>query len=240
MSAGVATKSAKTPKGTKSGPQRGGAAGVVKSADVLSIGGAPRVHLLPPEVLARKNGRRLRRRLGVGLIGAVVLVAAGMGLATVALLASQHSLTDAQKQSTDLSSEQAKYSAVTKLQLDSAAIKVSQGTATAQEIAWRPYVADLQKTLTSGMAITAIDASLDDPNSGAAAVPLQGPRIATMKVTVTSPQSSISDWLVSLQTLTGFVDETPGSVTLVDGEYKVNVVLHINSDALENRYATKK
>jgi hypothetical protein len=237
MSAAIATKVPKEPK-NRSGLRSGTPA--VKKVDALTIGGTPRVSLLPPEVHARKVARRLRRRLGFGLVGAVILVAAGMGLATVSLLASQSSLAKAQTAATDLATQQSRYSAVTKLQIDSAAIKDAQATATTQEIAWQPYVSELQKTLTSGMTITAIDASIDEANSGAAAIPLQGPRIATLKVSVATPQSSISVWLISLQTLTGYVDSTPGSVKLVDGIYKVDVVLHINSDALLNRYVTKK
>jgi hypothetical protein len=238
MSAAIATKVPKEPK-NRSGLRSGTPA--VKKVDALTIGGTPRVSLLPPEVHARKVARRLRRRLGFGLVGAVILVAAGMGLATVSLLASQTALAKAQTDATSLTSQQATYGAVTKIQLDSTSIKGAQKSATVKEIAWQPYIAALEKTLTPGMSISAIDASIDaSAQSLVTQQPLQGPRIATLKLSVSSPQASISDWLDSLATLKGFVDETPGSVTLDGGKYKVDVVLHISDAALANRFTSQK
>jgi hypothetical protein len=90
------------------------------------------------------------------------------------------------------------------------------------------------------MSITDIKASLD-ASTGAAApvVPLQGPRIATLDVKVSTPQASISSWLNQLPTLNGFVDATPGSVTLNSGLYTVDVVIHVDKEALANRFAIK-
>jgi Tfp pilus assembly protein PilN len=237
MSTAEKTKPAKT------GPLRGGLKLSVpsKNVEVLAIGGPPRVSLLPPEVLGRKKARKLRRRLGLGLVGVIVVVAAAMALTSVAMFAAQKSMTNEQNRASDLASQQAKFGAVTKSQIDSQAIKAAQKTATLKEIAWQPYIAELQKTLTKGMSITAVDGSIDpDVQASATTIPLQGPRIATLKVTVSTQQAPISDWLISLQKLTGFVDATPGSVALEDGSYTVNVTIHISDAALANRYNVKK
>lgn len=224
------------------GERKNGAVAAKKGTNALIVGGQPRVHLLPPEVTQRKNGRALRRRLGVGVIVAIIVMAVAIGLTTVAMLAAQASLASEQDRANDLVAQQAKYADVTRVQTDVTSIKNSQIIATSQEIAWQPYIKDLQDTLSSGMEITAFAASLDATSATGAvtSVPLQGPRIATLKVSVTSPQASISKWLDDLQGLTGFVDETPGSVALDGKTYKVDVVIHINSEALENRFVVKK
>jgi hypothetical protein len=42
---------------------------------------------------------------------------------------------------------------------------------------------------------------------------------------------------VTLPSIKGFVDEMPGSVTLnTDGSYSVAITMHLNKDALANRF----
>jgi hypothetical protein len=224
---------ARAPKADASAPTR--------RSQVVIIGGSPRVSLLPPEVHARGRARRIRRRLAAAFVGILVLVVVAAGLATVATVGIQSSLTTAQNTATQLSGQQAKYSAVTEVQADMAGIKQAQITGTVQEVLWQPYVKELQGTLAGGMTITGIQASLNLPtNSTTTSVPLQGPHVATIKVSVSSPQASISDWLNKLPTLTGFVDAVPGSVTLISGSYQVEVTIHVNEAALSKRFAPTK
>ena len=81
---------------------------------------------------------------------------------------------------------------------------------------------------------------LDNPfgaTAPVATVPLQGPHVATISATLTMDQSTISGWLDSLPTLKGFVDVTPTSVVAGTGtDYVVSITMHINSDALANRF----
>jgi hypothetical protein len=229
-SKGTSPAAPTAPRTTKSG----------SVSDVLAIGGQPRVHLLPPQVIARKKAKALRRRLGLGVLGVVVLVAAGAGLATVAMISSQSALLEAQSQTSSLLQQQAKYGDVLKVKSDSALIQSSQKLATVQEIAWQPYISDIEKTLPAGASITTLSASIDAPFQPpvASTVPLQGPRIATVNVTLAMPQGSIASWLDTLPSLKGFVDATPNSVAIGadGGAYAVSVTIHINSDALANRF----
>jgi Tfp pilus assembly protein PilN len=213
--------------------------------EALAIGGAPRAHLLPLEVIASKKAKVLRRRLAAGLVVVIVLVGVATGLATVSQLAAQGSLAAAQTQSSALSGEKAKYVSITRVQTDISSVKTSQKSATAQEILWAPYIAELDSTLPSGTSITAIDASIDAANAATSAPstdPLEGPRIATVKVTVNSPQASISNWLANLPKLPGFVDAEPQSVSRNEGgsSYTVVVNIHVNKEALSNRFGKVK
>jgi hypothetical protein len=68
-------------------------------------------------------------------------------------------------------------------------------------------------------------------------VPLQGPRIATLDLTVAMLQADVPTWLTTLPTLKGFVDATPDSVTATTGGYyAVVVTLHINAKAVSGRF----
>jgi cytoskeletal protein RodZ len=208
-------------------------------ANSLIVGGEPRVKLLPREVVERKKAKALKRRLLVAVLGVIVIVAAGIAIATVSMTSANASLLAAHAQTASLLQQQAKYSEVTKIKSDAASIQASQKLATAQEISWQPYIASIEATLPAGSSITSITAGIDSPFTATTAppVPLQGPRIATVSLTVSMPQGSIAGWLQSLPSLKGYVDATPDSVSLtVAGTYVVAATIHVNSDALANRF----
>jgi hypothetical protein len=207
----------------------------------LTIGGEPRVHLLPPQVLARKKGKAVRRRLGLGVVGMIVLVAVGAGLAEVDSISAQSALVSAQSQTTSILQNQAKYGDVLKVKADSDAVTSSQQSATTQEILWRGFIGQFQKTLPSGAQITTLTASIDTPLGGTPTTtttsPLQGAHVATVTASLIMKQGQITGWLNSLSSIKGFVDVTPNSITKGDaGSYTVAVTLHLNSDALANRF----
>jgi hypothetical protein len=208
-------------------------------ADGLIVGGEPRVHLLPPEVIARKKGRIVRRRLGMGLVAVILAVAVGLGLATLSMASAQGQLAVAQAQTTSILEQQAKYGDVLKVKADAAAIQAAQKQATAQEISWQPFIKRFEATLPPGATITEITTSIDAPFEVAPAqtVPLEGPRVATVVATLSMDQSSIAGWLNTLPALKGFVDVTPNSIAIGNsGGYVVAITLHINKDALANRF----
>jgi type IV pilus assembly protein PilN len=210
----------------------------------LTIGGDPRVHLLPAGVTERKKVKNLKRRLLFAGAFVVVLVIAGYGLATVVLSTAQAQLDAAHSATAALLTQQAKFGDVTKVNADAAAIQQAQKTATAHEILWAPYLSTIEATLPSGGAITGVNASMDAPFGGTPggsaetnAVPLQGPRIATVVLTVRMPQGDIPAWLNALPSLKGFVDATPNSVaSSSDGVYVAVVTLHINDKAISDRF----
>lgn len=214
-----------------------------KAVDILVVGGTPRVHLLPPEVVQHKKSRALRRRLIAGVVLVLVVAATAGALATLNLGAAQNSLLAEQTRASALLIEQQKYSLVLNTQADVDATVAAQRLATAQEIDWQTYLAAIEDTLPKKARITSIAAAIDAPFAATVPteIPLEGPRIATITVTVLSPQKSISDWLDDLRALPGYVDANPGSVTQdEDGKYIVVVVMHVNSDALSQRFATQE
>jgi hypothetical protein len=207
----------------------------------LVIGGEPRVHLLPPQVLIGRKGKVIRRRLGMGVIAVVVLVAAGFGAANLSLANSQSNLLTAQDETTSILQQQAKYGDVLKVKADASAIELSQTTVTAQEILWAPFYESFEATLPADSGINTLSVALDNPLGSSpakgASGPLQGAHIATINGTLVMPQASISGWLDSLTGLKGFVDVTPNNVTAsANNSYTVSITMHVNSDVLANRF----
>ena len=138
--------------------------------------------------------------------------------------------------------EQAKYSDVTVVKSSIALIKAGQVVGDSSEIDWQAYLTKLQATLPAGVTLTTVTVDSATPLKPYAqtTTPLQGGRIAELQFTASSPSlPSIPVWLNGLKSLPGFVDATPGSVTLATGGYTADVTMHINSDALANRFAPK-
>lgn len=243
------TPATKAPKGAprigRSTGSAGGGLVLARSSEPIEglvLGGEPRVHLIPPAVLTRKKGKDLRRRLGLGVLVVILLVAAGLGMATLSAAGSQNSLLAAQQETTSILQQQAKYGIVTKVQADDASIQTAQKTATAQEILWQPFYTSFEQTLPSGASITSLQANLDNAlgtsilPSAVSGAPVAGAHIATVTGSVAMTQGQISGWLNSLTSLKGFVDVTPTSVTGSGSAYVVSITMHINSDALANRF----
>lgn len=207
------------------------------------LGGAPRAHLLPPEVAESQRGRAIRRLLVMGLVGAVVLVIVGVGAATLGVLGANSALQQEQANTSGIQAQLSKYGKVTSVQTQVADIQSAQTLGTTGEIEWMPYISSLQATLPAGTTIVSFATELDSTlTQTAAAVPLQGDHIASLKITADSPKASISDWLDNLTSLKGFVSATPGSVALLPetGHYTVVVTVLINEKALQNRFTAGK
>jgi Tfp pilus assembly protein PilN len=224
-------------KGRVPGPVRGGA------ATNVTVGGAPRADLMPPEIRIKRSQLRTRRSLRLALFGVFVLVVVACGGTWAWNALAQTSLVSAQAQQQALLAQQAKYSNVTTIQSATTLIKAGQVIGDSTEIDWRDYLEKLQATLPAGVALSTVSIGTADPMTAYAqsTTPLQGGRIATLAFTATSPSlPSIPVWLDGLRTLPGFVDATPGSVTLGDGVYSADVTMHIGPEAFANRFDPKK
>lgn len=217
---------------------------VVRKGEALALGAIPRAHLLPLEVKAYQKVQSGRRLLITGLIGMVAVVVLAIGTVSFGLVNTNTKLSAEQARTASLTAEQSKYSSVVTVQNQVTDITSVQPIAASGEILWQPYVASLQATLPADTTITAFTAELDSSTDAptAAAGPLEGKHIATVTITADSPKASISDWLDNLAKLPGFVDATPGSVVLVpeSSRYTVSVALHVDADAMANRFVTGK
>jgi len=225
-------------KGKAPGPVRGG------GGSNMSVGAAPRVDLMPPEIRVKRSQLRTRRSLRLALFGVFVLVVVACGGTWAWNALAQTSLATAQTEQQNLVAEQAKYSKVTTLQNAITLIKAGQVVGDATEIDWQDYLTKLQATLPAGVSLVTVTIGTADPMTAYAqsTTPLEGDRIATLAFTASSPTlPSIPVWLDGLKTLPGFVDATPGQVSLAQNGYSADVTMHIGTDAFAHRFdPTKK
>jgi type IV pilus assembly protein PilN len=207
----------------------------------LVIGGPARANLLPPEVGAAAKGKIQRRNAVALIVVAVLIVIAGYVGASVFAGAAQGQLDAANQRTQELIAEQGKYVEVKQVTnlLDTATAARQVGMST--EIDWKAYLDDIQRSLPAGTLVTNVVAETATPlvDFAQPSVPLQGDRIGVLTFTATSASlPDVEQWLDALSRLYGYVDASPGSITLNKDtrRYEVTITMHINTDALLDRF----
>jgi hypothetical protein len=207
----------------------------------LVLGGEPHVHLLPPEVIDGQKSKTLRRMIAGTVVGGVLLLGAGTAAASWQAGQAGQKLLNAQTRSDDLLASQLEFASVVQVQaaVDAAAAARRVGTST--EIDWKKYLDDIRGLLPADVTVdtVAIDSTSPLLPYAQPLVPLQGARVATVILAVTSPGlPQVPDWLENFRDLPGYADSAPGTITRTDtGSYTVTLTLHVNADAYLGRFA---
>ena len=219
----------------------GGRASGASKSSAVSLGGAPRADLLPPEVGAGNRARSIQRGLKLGIVGVIAIVLMATGGAWLLAYVAHDNLTAAQDQTSVLLSGQVAHAEVRDVKNNVATSKAAQQVGASTEIDWKVYLLSLQSTLPAGVAVTGVETDSASPINDytQSTTPLEGGRVGTLAFTATSPTlPSIPTWLNGLESLTGFVDAVANSVNLQsDGTYLVSITMHINADAYSGRFA---
>lgn len=210
---------------------------------ILILGGESKIDLLPPEFRYRRKAKVLRRRLVIALLFLALLIGGVVTLLGAQAEQAQRDLAIAQANTFYLQSQQKIYSEVRRVQSEVSTVEAAQRIGTATEIDWREYLTSVQATLPKNVAIETIkiDAATPFAPYTQATVPLQGARIATLSFTAVSPTlPKVPAWLISLTSLKGFADASPGSVVRnEDGSYAVSITMHINQAAFSHRFTNE-
>lgn len=238
-------------RGRKSTPVAGPPAAstkgrVPRGAQQLVIGGIPRVDLLPSEVHVHRRQRATVRRAWAGVVLVALVVGIGTGAASLARSSAADDLATAQAETLSLQQQQQQFSEVRTTESASALLRSAQTVGGATEIDWAATLAAVEAKLPDGVAITGVtidSATAEDPYAQSDD-PLQPQRIATLTVDATSATlPSVPAWITSLRDLRGFADATANSVSkgdAVGGGYTVNMTIHLDEKAYDDRYAEKK
>ena len=204
-------------------------------ADVV-IGGEPRADLLPLEVKQSRRGRALRRRLAGMMVGVVVLVLAVMAAATLNLINLTSDLELAHARAKILVGEENQYFELRSTEDAISEITAARLAATATEIQWQSYLAEVDVLLPDGVTVGTISVT---SGADAQADPAAGGVAATIELSLDATSLlQISESLVAVRALPGFVDSTPGALTRADtGGYQTTLVLRINDEAFSHRFS---
>lgn len=213
-------------------------------SDDLTLGGEPRVDLLPPEVLKRRQAKAVRRGLGIGVIGLLAIVLAGTAAATYASGQAEEQLLAEQANTTALLAEQTQYGEIRTAQAQVDLVKAAQQVGASTEIDWKAYLQAVQATLPTGVAVETVTIRSATPilMYEQSSVPLQGARVAEVSFTASSTTlPDVPTWLNGLTTLPGFADALPGTVSLNEttSSYTVSIIMHVNEAAFAQRFAAK-
>lgn len=214
-------------------------------SDILIIGGEPRVDLLPPEVRKERQARVVRRRLGLGVIGVLLIVVLGAGAATALAIQAQAQLLAEQARTGELLAEQGKYMEVRTVQQQVGLVRAAQQVGASTEINWKDYLLKVQATLPAGVTIDTVNVDSASPMAiyMQPTAPLQGARVATVSFTAKSAMlPDVPTWLTALTTLPGYADALPDSVTLDEttGIYTVSITMHVSDAAFAQRFVEEK
>lgn len=211
----------------------------------LVVGGTPRADLLPPEIRAAQRGKAIVRMLIVTVITVAVVVAGGVGYATVRSITSQTLLQIEQIRTTELLDSQLDYAEARRIanQVDEAIAARVLGTVT--EIDWRAYLDEVSATLPAGVGLTKLTIAPVEAPEGEEEVenPLQEEAVATVTIEATSLSvPDVEAWLDDLAGITGFAGIAPPAT--VEGSpgagYLVKLELLINEEAYLLRFQNEE
>lgn len=210
----------------------------------IVYGGIPRVDLLPPEVKLGRRGEAVRRRLVIGVVGVVVIAAAGYGASTFQAAAAQRALDDARAQTLQLLAQQTEFRPGRQVKEKIGLVESARQFGVSSEIDWQSYLALVEKSLPASATITAFVADGQSPfdaSSAPSADPLTASYAATITFTAESDAlPDIEDWMKSLADLPGFADANPDSVTRAKDEpYVATITMHVTTKAYSGRYQPK-
>jgi len=209
--------------------------------DDLVIGGEPRVDLLPPVIKARQKAKTLRKILGASVVAVIVMVGAGVVVASWQANLSQEELAVAQARTAELLQEQTKFVEVRVVQDEVDAVGAARRIGASTEVDWQGYFAGIRAVIPADVTIDSLAVDSESPlvAYGQPEAPLQEARIATLVIGLTSPSlPTVPEWLNAIKTLPGYADSTPGSITQNEtGAYLVTLTVHIGEGARSNRFA---
>ena len=212
--------------------------------DVVRFGEEPRVDLLPPDVRSARRNRRTRRGFGWGVLVVGLAVIVAIGGAFALNVAAQAQLIAARMHSTELLVQQKRFSSVRDIQKEVAVAEGAQQTGASTEIDWKSFLDKVATAQPAGLTLTSLTMDSASPIAvyQQSSDPLQGPRVGTVEVVVSSTSlPDVPAWVLALQKIPGVVDVVPGSVTLDQTAhvYSATVTIHVDDSLYTHRFDPK-
>lgn len=183
----------------------------------------PRVNLLPPEIAAAAQLKRLKVMLGVLLLGAMALVVLIYLVVSSQIGGAEDNLAAAQADGAKLQADVGTYAEVPKVLLEVDTAQANLATAMTPEIRWSFFLNDLSLTIpktTRLSTVTAVNEAAAAQLSGS--VDTEGGASTTLgqismgSITFTSKSTdfnAVASWLQSLTKQKGYVEPTVQVVT---------------------------
>jgi len=203
-------------------------------------------NLLPPEVLAARRVRVLRKLVVAALIVVAVLGAGGYGYAFWQARSAKSDLHAAQNQTTQLEAQQQKYSGVVQLQTEAAQIKSQLGSLLTTDVDVPKLATDVMAMSPSPAGLTKLDVEVTtasaQPASNADSSGLLDTsgrqHIGTIEVTgVVHSIDDVATYVTRLSRLPGIVEVFPSSQQVNGKLVTYTIDMTMTDQLYSNRYA---
>jgi Tfp pilus assembly protein PilN len=213
-----------------------------------SVGAFPRpqVNLLPPEVRSRRTLGRVKVRLGLAIVGVVVLLSGAYVFSTFEKASAADNLAEKQTEVQRLVTEQAKYAEVPRVKGQIAAVEQARLLGTSTEVLWPTYLRAIQAVAPEGWTLDSLTTLTPTPLTPAspATNPLAAPNVGTL--TFTGRAATLPDvaaWLDALDQVPGFSDPYVSSAAITTNEgaapyYATSATVQVDSTVFAQRFAT--
>ncbi|TNM64500.1 PilN domain-containing protein [Streptomyces sp. NP160] len=212
---------------------------------------APRVNLLPLEVVVARRVRRAQRGAALAAAGAAALVGCVWALGLGSTAHQQQRLDEATARLTALQAEQAQYAAAPQVLKQLETVRDTRAQAMAQDVAWYSYVDSLTRALPATAWLVSVQTSLSAAGSAAAPATTGGTGTAGTSsvgsVTISARSTSYDDvaaYLDALAAVPGVADvflststsDASGSAPVIS----FTVTASVTDAALTHRFDAKE
>lgn len=206
------------------------------------------VNLLPASVYAAQDARRLRRRLGAGLVVLVVLLGGGFGVLLGSEGQARRERDLAHAETARLQHERERYAEAGEVRAAIAQAVDARAVGMGTEIRWVDLIRRIEAVAPAGTTMTSFSAQGVAPADGSSFTApdlLASPGVATIAFRVESPTlPDTAAWLEALEAVPGLMDAWFSDVTLTEGVpeegvpevYAVSSTVQVNVLALSGAH----
>jgi hypothetical protein len=200
--------------------------------------------LLPPEVVAARRGRAVRRVVLSALGGFTVILIAWSAVAMYETSSARDSLDQAQSDAARLTNQQKQYAPLIKAQTESQQITAQLGSLFADDLQWPALLQGVRQAAPAGVQVTAISGGRDDAANGTrttAKLPnTTGQRvIGRLTISATGPNGrALAAYVEGLGTVKGLANPMLTSVSSDGGSLLLTVQVDITEAAVGGRHTT--
>lgn len=205
----------------------------------LTLGGEPRVQLLPPSVREREKRHAARRMMVLLVILAVVAAGGGVAFGFIRAVQAEAALAAAQQQTLDILAQQAEFAQGARVASLVKQTEAAQRQVTSTEIDWFALLEEITNYIPAGT--TRAEVAFVSPAPWEPALipegQLRAGRIAAVSLTLVGPDYvAPANFITAVRMMPGFADAVITGTTFQDGQYRTAISLALNADALADRY----
>ena len=203
-------------------------------------------NLMPDEIVAKRRGRSMQRRVVLGLAFVLVLLIAGYGFSWLQTHTANDELSSAQAKAVALAEQQAKFAPLVNAQQQADDIQEILGSLMAGDLQWSRLLQNIRGEADGGVAVSAVTGNVTIAATAPAAGTSGGlsvlnetgqAEVGSLTITGTAPsKNAVAQFVDRLATVHGLTAAFPASVTSESGTITFSVNVLLTSDVLGGRF----